>query len=108
MILSGLGWLLAAASVPGRVSLDGVLDGLEEWLYSEEAEEADLPALKAKRQKVHFAAAGAAAGVLSLAAAFDVDPTFQPCLALNLNLNLPESESESESMLCVVYGCARR
>lgn len=36
----------------GRESLDMVLDGLEEWLYSEEAETADLSELKAKRQKV--------------------------------------------------------
>lgn len=35
-----------------RESLDSVLDGLEEWLYSEAVEEANLSVLKAKRQKV--------------------------------------------------------
>lgn len=32
--------------------LNAILDGLEEWLYSEEADDVDLPALKAKRAKI--------------------------------------------------------
>lgn len=35
-----------------RDDLNAILDGLEEWLYSEEADDVDLPALKAKRAKV--------------------------------------------------------
>lgn len=35
-----------------RASLTGLLAGLEDWLYSEEADDADLSKLKAKRQEV--------------------------------------------------------
>lgn len=37
-----------------REALKGVLGELEEWLYSEEADDADLAALKAKRHQARF------------------------------------------------------